>query len=431
MRATITYLGSEIRTQARTQEYSRTAVFSSLSHSLKIDSEHHRSNGATPIDADSFLKRYEHLDILLKDKNVVVYRSQLERRRERAELLEKYQQFLSSRGRMKPYEAMDHDITVLDAVHQMRLKAKSSLEAGALFITCDNLLYMFDWETSQQQNQAASAVLTYSYLQVLLPFWPANTDIDRSFEVTFVITEFRAIESKSNEARSKMLSYLKAYESLPEETAIQLHSNDLLLEPLNPSENEQFHEYLELALQGQNASLLEEKAALEIELKRELAEKEALEKRLEQERIAREKEKARADEAEQLLRQKEKERTTPRLNQKEDLGQSLEEINREKQAREEAEKRAKEEASARAKAERKVEIYAITAAITMSLVLIGLFQSLIYLLKWVHPHGLGLQLAFDALLILSTFGFFHPKLRKWCWGAGAFAILLLILQLLG
>jgi hypothetical protein len=94
-------------------------------------------------------------------------------------------------------------------------------------------------------------------------------------------------------------------------------------------------------------------------------------------------------------------------------------------------RRAKEEASARAKAERKVEIYAITAAITMSLVLVGLFQSLIYLLKWVHPHGLGLQLAFDALLILSTFGFFHPKLRKWCWGAGAFAILLLILQLLG
>src|SRR6266566_2973233 len=164
MRATITYLGSEIRTQARTQEYSRTAVFSSLSHSLKIDSEHHRSNGATPIDADSFLKRYEHLDILLKDKNVFVYRSQLERRRERAELLEKYQQFLSSRGRMKPYEAMDHDITVLDAVHQMRLKAKSSLEAGALFITCDNLLYMFDWETSQQQNQAASAVLPFPYL---------------------------------------------------------------------------------------------------------------------------------------------------------------------------------------------------------------------------------------------------------------------------
>ena len=106
-------------------------------------------------------------------------------------------------------------------------------------------------------------------------------------------------------------------------------------------------------------------------------------------------------------------------------------INRERQAREEAENRAKEEASARAKAERQAEIFAITAAITMSLVLIGLFQSLIYPLKWFHPRGLGLPLAFDALFILSTVGFFHPKWRKWCWGVGAFAILIVIIQLLG
>jgi len=290
---------------------------------------------------------------------------------------------------------------------------------------------MFDWVTSQEQDRVACAVLPDIFLQVLLPFAPSSTDFDRSFEETFVIPEFRAIESKSGEARLKMLSYLTAYESLPEETASQLLSNDLLLEPLRPTENEQFHEYLESALQGQNASLLEEKAALEKQFERELAEKEALEKRLEQERIEREKEKTRADKAEQLLRQKEKELTSPKLKQKEDVGQSLEEINRERQAREEAENRVKEEASARAKAERKAEIYAIIAAITMSLVLVGLFQSLIYLPKWFHPHGLGLQLAVDALLILSTVGFFHPKWRKWCWGVGAFAILIVIIQLLG
>ena len=67
----------------------------------------------------------------------------------------------------------------------------------------------------------------------------------------------------------------------------------------------------------------------------------------------------------------------------------------------------------------------------MSLVLVGLFEFLIYLIKWSPPHGTGLQLAFDALLILSTVGFFHPKWRKWCWGAGAFAILTVIIQLLG
>ncbi|GAC1625095.1 MAG: hypothetical protein NVS4B7_15620 [Ktedonobacteraceae bacterium] len=212
---------------------------------------------------------------------------------------------------------------------------------------------------------------------------------------------------------------------------LKLLSNDLLLEPLRPAENEQFHEYLESALQGQNASLLEEKAALEKQFERELAEKEGLEKKLEQERIEREKEKARADKAEQLLRRKEKELPSPKLKQKGGVGQNLEEINRERLAREEAENRAKEEASARAKAERKAEIYAITTAITVSLFLVSLFQSVIYLLKWSRSHGTGLQLAFDALLILVTVGFFQPMWRKWCWGAGAFAVLLLILQLIG
>jgi hypothetical protein len=431
MRTAIAYHGSELRTQQRTQEYSTAANYSPLSYPLKIDPEHHRRNGAIPIDADSFLKRYEHVDILLKDKNIFVHRSQLERRRERAELLEKYQQFLSSRGRMKPYETMNHDISVLDAVHQMRSKAKSSLEAGALFITRDTLLYMFDWMTSQQQDRVACAVLPDIFLQVLRPFVSSSADFDRSFEETFVIPEFRAIESKSSEARAKMLSYLTAYETLPEETASQLLSNDLLLEPLRPTENEQFHEYLESALQGQNASLLEEKAAMEKQFERELAEKEGLEKRLEQERIEREKEKARADKAEQILRRKEKELTSPKLKQKEGVGQNLEEIDRERQAREEAENRAKEEASARAKAERKAEIYSITVTITVSLFLVSLVQSLIYLLKLSHPHGTGLQIAFDALLILFTVGSFQPKCRKWCWGAGAFAILIVIIQLLG
>jgi len=446
MRATIAYLGSELRAQERTQEYSRTTRYSPLSNGLKADPKSRHRNGTTPIDADSFLKRYEHVDILLKNKNILVHRSQFERRRERAELLEQYRRFLESRGRTKPYETMDHDVTVLDTVRQLRSKAKSSLEAGALFITCDNLLYMFDWQTSQQQDRAGCAVLPDNFLQVVLPFVPSDADFERSFEETFVLPEFRAIESRSSEARSKMLSYLAAYESLPEETASQLLSNDLLLEPLRTVEDEQFHKYLESALQDQNVTLLEEKAALEKQLERELAEKEAKEQRLEQERIEREKEKARADKAEQLLRQKERELAAMQSKQKEDARQ-LEGINREKQAREEvenrvreeilareeAENRVREEILARTKAERKAEIYATVAAIAASLILVGLFEFFIYLLRWdpVPQHGTGLQLASDALLILFAVGLFHSKWRKWCWGSGAFMILLLIIQLLG
>jgi hypothetical protein len=429
MRATIAYLGSELRAQERAQNYGRAASYSPMTNIS--DAQYSRRNGATPIDAESFLKRYAHVDVLLKDKNITVQRSQLERRSERAELLEKYQQFLAFRGRIKPFETMEHDIAVLDTVHQLRSKAKSSLEAGALFITCDYLLYMFDWQTSQQQDRAACAVLPNNFLQVLLPFVPSDEDYNRSFEETFVIPEFRVIESKSSEARSKMLSYLAAYESLPEEIATQLLSNDLLLEPLHPSENEEFHKYLESALQDQNVTLLEEKAALEKQVERVLAEKEAEEKRLEQERIEREKEKVRADRAEQLLRQREKEIATLKSKQKENAEPRTEVINWEKQAREEAENRAREEALARAQAERKAEIYAIIASITVCVFLVGLFESLVYLLNLFQQHRPGLQLAFGALLTLFTVGIFHPKWRKWCWGAGAFAILLVIIQLVG
>ncbi len=397
-------------------------------------------NGATPLDAESFRKRYEHVEVLLKDQNITVYRSQLQRKDGRTELLEKYRNFLASRGRMKANVVIEHDMAVLDAVHQIRSKATSTLEAEALFLTCDILLYVFDWEISKQQNRTACAVLPDSFLQIMLPFISSSDNYDRSFEETFVIPEFRAIESKTNEARTKMLSYLKAYEDLPIETATKLLSNDLLLEPLRPAEDEQFHQYIESIVQEQKAAkFLEEKVAVEKQLERELEEKEVLEKRLEQERAEREKEKARADKekaradkAEQLLRRKEKELTLTTLYPERGNGQSLDENYRESQARDLAESRAKEDEFAKAEAERKVEFYVTITAITVSLILVGLFEfSINYLLKWSHSHAIGLQLAVDALIILCIVGAFHPKWRYWCWGGGAFAILCLIIQLLG
>jgi hypothetical protein len=429
-----------LRYHPATEREMREAIALHATELRKQESTTFHRNGATPLDAESFRKRYEHVEVLLKDKNVTVYRSQLQRRDERAELLEKYRHFLATRGRIKANVLIEHDMTVLDAVHQMRSKSTSTLEAEALFLTCDTLLYVFDWEMSKQLNRSACTVLPDSFLQVIRPFISSNDDFDRFFEETFVIPEFRAMESKSHEARTKMLSYLMAYESLPVETATQLLSNDLLLEPLRPAEDEQFHQYLDSIVQEQKATtLLEEKVAVEKQLERELAEKEVLEKRLEQEIVERqkekdraEKEKARAERAEQILRRKEKELTLPALYPEIGNGQSQDEINRERQAREAAESRAKEDEIAKEKAERKAENYATITAITVGVILVGLFEFILnFVLKWSHSHGTGLQLAFDALLILGVVGVFHPKWRYWCWGGGAFAILLLIIQLMG
>lgn len=427
---------ADLRAQERVQEQSKYSNFSPVSH--QGDSGRSQRNGVTPIGADSFRKRYEHEDVLLREKNIDVYRShrgqrsQLERQRERGELLEQYRQFLLSRGREKARVLLEHDITLLDTVHQMQSKAKTSLETGALLITCDYLLYRFDCEISQQQNRVACTVLPDIFLQVLQPFVPSSIDFDQTFKETFVIPEFRAIESKSREARSQLLNYLRAYDSLKEETAMQLLSNDLLLEPLHSPEDEHFHKYLESVIQDQRADvLLEEKAAVEKQLEQERVEKEAIQKKLEQERLLYQTEKARADKAEQLLRQRQKESTSSLKRQMSNSGQNIEEINLARQAKEEAENRAKEEILARIKAERKVERYMLIMTIMVGIFLVGLFEFFVFMFKWSHPHSTGLQLAVDIFIGFVTVGTFHPKLRSACWGVGAIAVLAVILQFLG
>jgi TIR domain len=79
-------------------------------------------------------------------------------------------------------------------------------------------------------------------------------------------------------------------------------------------------------------------------------------------------------------------------------------------------------------------LIAITA-ISLSCNLIGLFELIVYKVPWTwlieDPNSYGLQASFDVLLVLFVVGSLYPNWRKWCWGAGAFAILTVILLILG
>ncbi len=406
----------------------------------------HELNAKTGIDVDTFLKPYEHFDVFLTDKNILIHRTQPERRGEHTPLLQEYRRFLEVRGKFKGEESLKHDITLLQAVHQLRSKAKSSLEAGALLVTLDTFLYRFDWEISRTQGRPACVVLPDHFMQVLRPFVPSDSDFDRSFAATFALPEFRAMESKLSEAQQQLFSYLTSYKLIPEETAASLLTNGLLMERLDKVENdEQLQKDVESAMAHGNASLLEEKAVLEKLLEREKAERAAKEKQLEQERGEVEQLKARVAQAEQLLQQKDKEvaslkKQTGRQGsgeakqQREQREQALEIARREQQAREEAEKRAEQEALLRRETERKVHMYAWVASFTISLILIVIFELCINLIKgaWFiqHQGKPGLQIATDTLFLFTTTGFFHPHLRNLLWGAGAVALLSTVLQLL-
>lgn len=434
MISTITYFGDILRSRKWSQSLSRAAVTSRYLSGIEL--KYHKLNAETGIDVDSFLMPYEYVDILLKEKNILKYIPQEERVRERSDLFTEYKKYLVGKGYNKPDGAIDHDTTVLDTVRQLRSTTLTSLEAGALLVTCDYRLYRFDWENSRLQNRMACTVLPNLLWQVLRPFVPSDSDFDRSFAETFAIPEFRTIGSGASKACSKMLSLLAAYKDISEETAAKLLSNDLLINRLRKAENdEQFREYVESAIVEENSLLLEERAALSKQLAWERAEKEDKEKKLEKERRLLEQEKAEVEQAlkrkgtelksEEKLKNEERERA-------EYLAVKFEE---EKKAREDTEQREKIEISNRKWAEKTISIYAIITASTASLILIGIFEFLVYKLPWEwlikHSNAYGLQLAIDLLLVLLTFGFFYPKYRKWCWGAGLFPLLLIIIQLLG
>ena len=107
------------------------------------------------------------------------------------------------------------------------------------------------------------------------PFIPSNDEFDRSFAQTFAIPEFRIIGSHAAEACSKMLNILAGYKDFPEETAIKMLSNDLLIETLQTIDNDQaFQEYVEAEIVVENKLLREKRLCLEGRLaRREKAEK--------------------------------------------------------------------------------------------------------------------------------------------------------------
>ena len=434
MRSTIDHYGAILRSgQSRSIPTSIELVF-------------HELNARTGIDVDTFLKPYEHFDVFLTDKNILIHRMQAQRRSEHTPLLQEYRRFLEVRGKFKGEESLKHDITLLEAVHQLRSKAKSSLEAGALLVTLDMSLYRFDWEMSRMQGRRACVVLPDHFMQVLRPFVPSDSDFDRSFAATFALPEFRAMESKLSQAQQQLFSYLTSYEFIPEETAASLLTNGLLMERLHKVENdEELQKDVESAMVYENAALLEEKAVLEKLLERAEAERAAKEKQLEQEKIEAEQMKTRAEQAEQLLRQQAKELASVKKQvgrqgsgeskqQKIQVDQALELAAREKHAREEAEKRAEQETSLRQKTEQRAHIYATVASIMFSIILIAVFELLISLIPGAgftrYRTRYGLQAAVDSLLLFITVGFFHPHRRSWFWGVGALALLGTILQLL-
>jgi hypothetical protein len=370
------------------------------------------------IDVESFFMPFKHADAILEQNNINVYHPQDERINERATLIEEYKAFLKIRKQEKTYKKIDHDMTVLDIVRQLRSETTSTLEAKALFITCDYTLYKFDWETSKKSGSNACTVLPNIFWQVLRPFIPSDEGFDRSFAQTFAIPEFRIIGSHAAEACSKMLNILAGYKDFPEETAIKMLSNDLLIETLQTIDNDQtFQEYVEAEIVAENKVLLEEKVRMESQLESEKVDKYRAEQELIEERTLRHEHELELQENDAVIHQK------------------TEDVDVEKAARVAAEKRAFDaEADLLEEREKRNLFENVVKAVFVSIISIVAFELIVNMVPWhwliTHPNCLGLQLTFDSLLILFSFGIFIKKWRKYTWWSGVIPFLGILYQLI-
>jgi len=435
MLSTISYYGGILRSHAWSRSLSHAAA---ISRNLSgIEQKFHVHNAGSLIDVDEFLRTYEHFDSLLLEKDIKVFRPHTERPDAQNDIFHEYQAFLERNGRGdKPYETVMHDAKVLEEARNLRSNVVSSLEAGALLISCDYFLYRFDWETSRKNGHRACVLLPNMFWQILRPFIPVNQDFDKAFAETFALPEFRVLGSGGSKACSKMLQILASYKEVPEQTAMRMLANDILLDRLRTEHDDnRFAEQVEAAFVEENRNLLEEKAAIEQELKRQMARAEE-ESRKRQEDLAafegKNKELNNAiEEAGQQL-----DAASRAIGEHEKaVTDATQRVQKAEEAASEARRKAESNAKAKSKAECDAFRMSVVAGIATGVVAVVALIVLTHALPWKwlisHKNTVPLQIGMSATLMCASIGVFVDAWRKWCWGVGVLTFSITLLQLMG
>lgn len=435
LQASISHYGDILRRHKWSQALSRAATTSRFMSGIEL--KYHQRNADTGIDVDAFLRPYQHVDVLLTDRKISIFNPPTDRLVERTDLEAEYKEHLDRAHKDKPQRLIAHDIALLDCVRSLRNNTPSTLEAGALLVTCDYTLYRFDSEMSRSSKTLASVVLPNVLWQILRSFIPASRDFDRTFAETFAIPEFRTIGSDAAKACSKMLGLLAAYKGFPEETAAKLLSNDLLITTLRKAESdEQFREQVESAIVEENQTLLEERAALEKHAEALRTEKERAEKILKEQKQVAEMETVKAHEE---LAKREREIEILATSKRDADAKSkeaalkLEEMEAAKKAAEHAtEQESQSKRILEAQILRTAKISSIIVAISVSLIFLLLLHNM-WRWDWLlsHPNSYGLQGCISLMLSFGIVGMWVKPWRKVLWITGISGVLFVALQILG
>lgn len=270
IKSTLSYYGGVLKSREWAKGLSRAAV--SLSNNCSgIELKFHELNKNNLISPDEFLRPYMHVDVLLKEKNIELDKESNIDEEEAKDICSKYKQFLEDNGKWgKSYNVMYHDASLLLEARKIRKSSPSSLNAGALILTCDYYFYKFDIVTCKHNNIDSCVLLPSLFWQILRPYIPTDSDWDRAFASTFSLPEFRTISSRSSAACTKMLQMLAVNKNISEESALKILSNDILIQKISQMTSEdEIVQAIENEFVNENVILQEEIASLRTEIDQE------------------------------------------------------------------------------------------------------------------------------------------------------------------
>jgi hypothetical protein len=269
---TVSGIGHRLLERRWPSELSRAAISSKrvLGALTGLEYKYHELNAVQPIEPKNFLSKYRHVEELLADYAVKVFREPFNtlfaQDEDRGQLIAEYGEFVKERrpNEPKPYEALDHDITVWLAVRARRTPGqRTPIAGGVLFVTLDRIFKAFDRKFLRHYTGGiASVALPSQLLQVLRPYAKPTDDFDARFVELFGVSEFRTAHTGYEEVVPRVMSLLATFRDVSEKTATRILADELLLQDLSRvNDDHEFRDALDNALTADNARLLEEHEA--------------------------------------------------------------------------------------------------------------------------------------------------------------------------
>jgi predicted transcriptional regulator len=100
LQASISYYADILRGNKWSRVMSRAATTSPFMSGIEM--KYHQINAESGIDVETFLRPYQHVDVLLEDRNIGIYRTTGDRLMQRATLESEYKDYLKRLGKDKP-----------------------------------------------------------------------------------------------------------------------------------------------------------------------------------------------------------------------------------------------------------------------------------------------------------------------------------------